>query len=445
MSAIILQGNVIDTLKTIEARSVRCVVTSPPYYGLRSYLKDSDPLKEYEIGSEPTPELYIQKLVTVFREVWRVLSDDGSLWLNLGDSYAGSGKGSNSDGTPHPSTLLGKQGTNKGTITGINKPQKAHDIGMKPKDLMMIPARVALALQADGWYLRSEIVWAKPNPMPESVKDRPTRSHEMIYLLTKSEKYFYDYEAILEPADGRNDTVMKGSEKYKNGFAPTDENPQTLAVVGHERWPRTMPKNLQTEPQGQKPRSMHVNRANGEGEPELFEKDGVPARNKRDVWTVTTKPYSEAHFATFPPDLIEPCILAGTSEKGHCPKCGAVWERVTEKPTPPRINRPAPRSKLSNNDSMSAAVRKNGDYMNGPEIAKWREENPTITLGWQPTCECGAEPVPDVVLDPFGGSGTTATVALKHHRKAILCELNNEYIPLINRRLKKIQPVLFPQ
>lgn len=353
MSAIILQGNVIDTLKTIEARSVRCVVTSPPYFGLRSYLKDSDPLKEYEIGSEPTPELYIQKLVAVFREVWRVLSDDGNLWLNIGDSYAGS------NGNGYKQSIDPVNRTNGREDERLRKTNNRVDVGYKPKDLMMIPARVAIALQADGWYLRSEIVWAKPNPMPESVKDRPTRSHEMIYLLTKSEKYYYDYEAILEPAnyDGRNDTQFKGSEKYK-------DSGQTFAKQGHERWPRTMPKNL--KPDGQQPNSMHVNRANGEGEPELFEKDGVPARNKRDVWTVTTKPYSEAHFATFPPDLIEPCILAGSA-------------------------------------------------------------------------------VGDTVLDPFGGSGATATVALKHHRKAILCELNNEYIPLINRRLKKIQPVLFPQ
>ena len=414
MSAKILEGNVLETLKDLPACSVQCVVTSPPYYGLRDYgtaeWKGGDPNCDHvdddkvaernrqkksmiavgekidgstrtrvhdeaigkdwqyrdackkcgairidsQIGLEPTPEAYVEKLVQVFREVRRVLKDDGTLWLNLGDSYAGSGKGANPDGTPHPSTLLGKQGTNKGTVTGINKPQKAHDIGLKPKDLIGIPWMVAFALRADGWYLRSDIIWAKPNPMPESVRDRPTKSHEYIFLLTKSQDYFYDYEAVLEPAnyDGRKDTVMKGSKKYKDGSYLANGNANSLSVKGRERWRF---KNLQED--GQQPNSIHERRAEGL-------KDEVYAvRNKRDVWTVNTKSYSGAHFATFPTELIEPCILAGTKEG-------------------------------------------------------------------------------DTVLDPFNGSGTTGEVSIKHHRLYIGCELNPKYVKLTHRRLSQVQPVL---
>jgi DNA modification methylase len=168
----IIQGDVIAVLKTLPDETVNCVVTSPPYWGLRNYGVDG------QIGLEKTHEEYIEKMVVLFREVRRVLRKDGTLWLNLGDSYAGSGKGSNADGTPHPATLTGKQGTNKGTTDGLHFPQKASDIGLKPKDLCMIPARVALALQADGWYLRSMIPWVKRNPMPESTTDRPTTAIE---------------------------------------------------------------------------------------------------------------------------------------------------------------------------------------------------------------------------------------------------------------------------
>lgn len=276
----IYQGDSLESLKTFPDKSINCCVTSPPYYGLRDYGVKG------QIGLEQTPELYVERLVTLFREVKRVLRDDGTLWLNLGDSYAGSGKGSNPDGTPHPSTLTGKQGTNLGTVTGVNMPQKANEIGLKHKDLIGIPWMVAFALRADGWYLRQDIIWHKPNPMPESVTDRCTKAHEYIFLLSKSRQYYYDHNSILEEAnyDGRKDTIMKGSEKYANGYFPTDVNTQSIALTGHERW------------------------SNKIGE--------IPARNKRSVWTVTTKPFKEAHFATFPPDLIVDCIKAGCPENG---------------------------------------------------------------------------------------------------------------------------------
>jgi DNA modification methylase len=282
----ILTGDNRKTLKTIESGTVQTCVTSPPYYGLRDYGMPD------QIGLEETPEIYVEKLVQVFREVWRVLKDDGTLWLNLGDSYANSGKG----GNPAGSDWSGFVGNNEREKSAMPRAMKAKDIGLKPKDLIGIPWMVAFALRADGWYLRSDIIWHKPNPMPESVTDRPTKSHEYIFLMSKSAQYYYDHEAIQEIAtgyDGRKDTKYKGSKKYENSG-------QTNARVGGERWKY---KNLKED--GQQPNTMHLNRLVGD-------EYVSPVRNKRSVWTVTTKPYSGAHFATFPPDLIEPCILAGS-------------------------------------------------------------------------------------------------------------------------------------
>jgi site-specific DNA-methyltransferase (adenine-specific) len=284
-------------MQEMPDESVQCCVTSPPYWGLRDYGHAG------QIGQEETPEEFVQAMVEVFREVRRVLKADGTCWMNLGDTYSAGGLGPGS----------GKQRTNAGSCNGnhIEKPRKA-PLGWKPKDLLMIPARVAIALCADGWYLRSEIVWAKPNPMPESVTDRPTKSHEYIYLLTKSESYYYDHEAIKESstyADCGRPSKVKGDFQAKG-----------------EPLPGQLPFRAITE-----------------------------TRNKRSVWTVPTSPYAGAHFATYPPDLIKPCIMAGT------------------KPG-------------------------------------------------------------DVVLDPFGGSGTTGQVALELGRRAILCELNEDYAQIIHQR-----------
>jgi len=265
-------GDCRETMRRWAEQGIKAqtCVTSPPYYGLRDYGHDG------QIGLEETPEQYIKAMVEVFGCVWDVLEDDGTLWLNIGDSYAGSGKGSNPDGTPHPSTLLGKQGTNTGTVTGKNMPQKAHKIGLKPKDLIGIPWMLAFALRADGWYLRQDIIWHKPNPMPESVTDRCTKCHEYIFLLSKSQSYYYDADAISEKSIHAGVTV-KSHGKYE------DENGKN--IKGHE---------------------THV----------VGERLVKETRNKRSVWTVTTKPYKGAHFATFPPDLIEPCILAGAPAGG---------------------------------------------------------------------------------------------------------------------------------
>ncbi len=306
MEAKILQGDSLEVLKSLEAGSAQTCVTSPPYFGLRNYGVDG------QIGLEKTPDEYIRKLVEIFREVRRVLKDDGTLWLNLGDSYASAwGSGGRINKIDNPSRT-----GRSDTVTGT---------GYKEKDLMMIPARVAIALQADGWYLRSEIVWAKPNPMPESVRDRPTKSHEMIYLLSKQPKYYYDYKAILEPAnyDGRKDTRMKGAKKYPNGFVPPNVEALSLHVKGHERWSNKITgrteKKMAGTGYGGDGKGLHGHSgyfdADGNLRTHQFA-DGIPARNKRDVWFVSTKPYRQAHFATFPTALIEPCILAGCPEGG---------------------------------------------------------------------------------------------------------------------------------
>lgn len=262
----------LEGLKLLDDNSIDCCVTSPPYWGLRDYGV------EKQLGLEDTPEEYVENIVKVFSEVKRVLKEDGTLWLNLGDSYSGSGKGRNPDGTVHVSSLIAKQGTSAGTVTGNVKSGIVPN-GLKPKDLVGIPWRVAFALQSDGWYLRQDIIWAKPNPMPESVKDRCTKSHEYIFLLTKSAQYYYDNEAIRETAKNANKTISLGEKSFSKRQA----------------------KGVGVEPSG-----------NGKSDNYTVKE----YRNKRSVWTVATKPFKGAHFAVFPPALIEPCILAGCREGG---------------------------------------------------------------------------------------------------------------------------------
>jgi len=243
----IYQGDCIEILPTLDAESVQCCVTSPPYYSLRDYGCAG------QIGLEPTPEAYVEKLVAVFTEVKRVLRDDGTVWLNLGDSYAGSGKGIGSD--------HGKAVFTDGEIAKTDWRKTC----LKPKDLVGIPWRVAFALQSEGWYLRQDIIWAKPNPMPESVKDRCTKSHEYIFLLTKSASYYYDNEAVKEEASGLRGGVPLKIQHSRHGDAGLSNG-----------W------------------------------------EGSVTRNRRSVWSITTQPYKEAHFATFPEEIPRICIMAGS-------------------------------------------------------------------------------------------------------------------------------------
>ena len=267
-------GDAIGVLSTFSPESVQCVVTSPPYWGLRDYGVAG------QLGLEPTPEEYVERLVEVFRAVRRVLRDDGTVWLNLGDSYAGAGKHSSEGFNErwHGKHFL----TDKQGDTDRERPARPTIKNLRPKNLVGIPWRVAFALQADGWYLRSDIIWHKPNPMPESVRDRPTRSHEYIFLLSKSKKYYYGAEGAKEPAKG-------GQSKSAASFRRNGSK-RAQAIPGQ---------------------SVGTHRPDRKD----VAYDG-PTRNRRSVWTVATRPFNGVHFATFPPDLIKPCILAGAPDGG---------------------------------------------------------------------------------------------------------------------------------
>lgn len=367
MKSEIIQGDALEVLASMAAESVQCCITSPPYWGLRDYGVDG------QLGLEPTPEEYVAKMVAVFREVKRVLRKDATLWLNMGDSYARQG-GSQEGYSRH------WDGRDKDP--GMTDITHVNNTGLKPKDLCGIPWRLAFALQADGWWLRQDIIWHKPNPMPESCTDRCTKAHEYLFLLTKAARYYYDAEAIRESAE--------------YGYCPTTKGAFADSVGGRH--------NESTVKRG----------------------DGTGGRNKRSVWTIPTHAFPDAHFATFPPALVEPCILAGTSEHGCCPECGTPWERVVEK------ERTATRNVIDvKADDTGKANRDPG-----------RHCTTSNTTGWQPGCKCASEDnVPCVVLDPFCGSGTTGMVAHKLQRDFVGIELSSEYAEMARKRVGGAMPL----
>ena len=311
----ILEGDCLEKLKELPDCIVDCCITSPPYFGLRDYGVKG------QIGLEETPEEYIKRLVDVFREVKRVLKADGTLWLNIGDSYAGgAGRWGGLD------IVSDKQMTNHGSHTEIGLTKRWNHENIKQKDLIGIPWMLAFALRDDGWYLRQDIIWAKPNPMPESVRDRCTKSHEYIFLLSKSPKYYFDAEAISEPvAESTHERLLQDIDNQSGSYTPSKRNGNMKAVLprfggnkygdsddpkyrtksGNEYNPY---KNL--EYNGQANHSMHLRRAEGMHDIQYAR------RNKRDVWIVSTQAVKEAHFATFPEKLIDPCILAGCKVGG---------------------------------------------------------------------------------------------------------------------------------
>ena len=378
-------GDCREKLKELPNNFFHTVITSPPYWGLRDYgtgkwiggdpncshiagksrndadrefgtketltvqyrdvCKDCGAVREdNQIGMEASPEEYVRKIVRTFQEVKRVLRDDGTLWLNLGDSYSSGGR-----------TSTTNQSVRGDKDYGVTRPPVSGSI--KPKDLVGIPWRVALALQEDGWYLRQDIIWHKPNPMPESVKDRCTKAHEYIFLLSKSEKYYYDSHAIKE---------------------------QSVDCLS----------------------------------------------NKRSVWTVPVKPYNEAHFAVFPTELIEPAILAGCSPK-ICSECGTPYEReMVTIEVPERETR----------DNMVGVIPKRDktSRMNSKDMKSLVQED----RGFTKNCSCsGSQTSAGRVLDPFGGSGTTALVADRHGRDATIIELNQKYVDIAETRLGSDAPL----
>ena len=379
-------------------RSLFRCVTSPPYWGLRSYLEEDHADKSCELGMEtlhdcsgwatgnPCGECYVCHLVEVFRGVKRVLRDDGICWLNLGDTYwGGKGQSSQAWSTQNQNRKTLQKSQHQICGTGQTRPQDGKHEILKPKDLCMIPARVALALQADGWYLRSDVIWSKRAPMPESVTDRPTKSHEHIFLLSKSKKYFYDHVAVMEDSECCN----KDSVSYrKNGKSDSRGTKEGMPAFGN----------------------------NGFWQP-------TTKRNRRDVWQLKPRNFTGSHFATFPFELPEIAIKAGTSEKGCYPLCGACWVRVVEKGLTSHKSETATKYELGSASNRLALLRQKS-RQEGREY-----KNNTKTTGWQPSCQCNAgDPVPCVVLDPFCGSGTSGVVALSLFRDFIGIELNREYI-----------------
>ena len=494
----VLVGDCLESMKGMEPETIDCVVTSPPYWGLRDYgtaeWEGGDPDCEHtismntkwgdskkrdrlrpevghrggdssachlcgakridsQLGLENTPEEYVENMVKVFREVKRILKPTGTVWLNLGDTYWG-GKGASSQAWTTENTDRDTLQKKHHQIKEMNetRPQdKTHAI-FKPKDLVGIPWRVAIALQADGWWLRQDIIWQKPSCLPEPVKDRCTKNHEYIFLLTKRKYYYFDHLAIREPtADSKGQNFQPGNRDYV---------------------------------------------ANG--------------RNKRSVWSVTPASFKGAHFAVFPPNLIEPCVLAGSSAYGCCADCGAPWERITKRQETTQD------SELIQKTEGLLNPKRGGHRTTETGSFPSYKTGETNHVGWQPTCEChgkfekkdviipakmskkevadsdwGASidgeyhgeatkdfdsvgvqnasdvkkriiknattdrtrkikvytsdlsieehpVVPSIVFDPFGGSGTTAGVAIKNGRKAILCELNEDYIEIMDDRIASI-------
>ena len=380
MTVRILVGDAMQELGKLPDESVHCCVTSPPYWGLRSYGGDPG-----MIGLEPTFEQHLANLVQVFREVLRVLRSDGTVWLNYGDAYAANTKGTGG-------TMVGMEGPPPG-----GRRYEAFPVNhcLKPKDLLMMPARVAMALQADGWWLRSEIIWHKPNPMPESVTDRPTSSHEKLFLLSKAARYFYDAEAVRVVSVTGDNRRPYGSE----GAWEMDGRPDHQRRGGQQR---------------------SGNEATG--------------ANLRNVWKIATHSFREAHFATFPPKLVQPCIRAGTSERGVCADCGAPWVREVEKTLVRGTNsRPTPTRGGEDND-MGEARARSGHTGGGAR-------NRVETLGWHPTCDHATDPVPATCLDPFAGAGTVGLVADRLGRDAILIEINPEYADMARDRIANDAPL----
>lgn len=387
----------------MPTESVNCIISSPPYWSLRDYSAEG------QYGLEETPDQYVTRLVRLFRELRRVLRNDGTLWLNLGDTYAAGGRGS----SDHHRQKIGAATAAAQALGRKDAPQ-----GMKQKDLVGIPWMVAFALRADGWYLRSDIIWSKPNPMPESVEDRCTKSHEYIFMLAKSERYFYDADAIREShAESSLPRALRGvsaKNKYANG-APGS----TAHAMSQPR---------------ENVRKMTGTGYSGDGtglqgHSGYYRPDGTLAvnpmgRNKRTVWEVSTKPFHAAHFATFPEDLIEPMILAGCP-KTCCAVCGAPHVRVVEIERSARSSGGASPKRASINEG---GVATSGLVNNTLPLRS--------TLGFTPTCRCNGDTRPGLTYDPFMGAGTTALVAHKLGRDYLGSELNPEYVELARARVE---------
>lgn len=419
-------GHVIDRLREMPDRSVHMVWSSPPYYALRSYGTEpqvwggnercqhewGEPVPytgpaasqgktrarvsrrnnhrtdardrprgalcihcgawSGEHGLEPSVEMWLANELAIWREVRRVLRDDGTLWINIGDTYASTVNGREAAKVENDDRAF----RDKPFSTAVGR--------FKPKDRMMLPARLAIAMQEDGWFLRDEIVWGKLNPMPSSVKDRCTPAHEMLYMFAKRRHYFYDAVAIQEPTTGGTHARRKDGKTVKaiDGGAGFDRRVDSFV---YDNEPREM-------------------------------------RNKRSIWWLPIEPFPGAHFATAPTSIVRPCILAGTSQRGVCPSCGAPWVRVVKR-----------QAMVMERSGYSQATGKR-QHLGGDMIVPPRAD----TIGWKKGCRCAdADPVPATVLDPFGGAGTTGLVADEIGRNAILLELHPVSAEIARDRIRQ--------
>lgn len=442
----IIQDDVLRGLRALPDGCVQTVVTSPPYYGLRDYgtsewyggkkncnhafrpdtgrttqrkgrrhqqghvhikCKCGAVRIDEQIGLENTPEKYVQRLVSIFREVRRVLRGDGTFWIVIGDSYAGSGKGAWDRIDRQKEVYISKPGGAEVSMPHVPK-------GLKRKDLMGIPWRLAFALQADGWWLRNEIIWHKPNPMTASATDRTTVAHETIFLLTKSANYFYDADAIRESFDLELETIMKTPDGWDTSVGNSGHG--AFHRNGREKGYK---KKLQTK-----------------------------GANRRSVWRIPTESYKGAHFATYPRRIPDRCIKAGTSEGGACSKCGKPLERVVEKGDVDEDWKK--RSGADSSGEYRGKARKdfkNAKAQNASDVKRriLKGMRTKTTTGWRRGCDCKAKTVPCVVLDPFLGSGTTAAVAKRLGRDWIGIELSPKSVELARDRIRKtsFEPDMF--
>jgi len=469
MTVRILIGDVFDRLAGLDAESVHCCVVSPPYWGLRDYGVEG------QIGLEPTMGEHLDVMVRVMREVRRVLRPDGTVWLNYGDCYAtqpnGRSAADTNDLSPDDRTFRDKPFSTVGAVLGSSdadakrsqngyeayRPSHGNRVVaggyLKPKDLCMVPQRLAIALQDDGWWVRSEIIWHKPNPMPESVSDRPVSANEKVYLLTKSERYFYDAEAVREKTDEKPtlNAENPGGQKYsfkransKRAEAHPGQSEGTHRADREDidycgtRHPRNV-WTIATRPFRVEMcticRYVYLNEQLGLIRVETY-KDDKGVERKRKFCTCGAHDAWLSHFATFPPALVEPCIRAGTSEYGVCSECGAPYERIVEKV---HEDGGAVQSGQASALKFGATPEKGGTY----------KRLITRTVGWRATCACGEHtqvgaPVPATVLDPFGGAGTVGLVARALQRRAVLIELNPNYAAIARKRIHEAEPLFNP-
>ncbi len=399
----IITGCALDVLRALPEASVHCCVTSPPYWALRDYGVSPSTWGDGWVGClglEPTPEMYIAHIVEIFREVRRVLRDDGTLWLNLGDCYAAGNTGNNSTNLSPKNQAGTAAGQRRGSRSSFRRDRlprgdASHKAapGLKPKDLVGIPWMAAFALRADGWYLRSDIIWSKNNPMPESIRDRPTKSHEYLFLLSKNEDYFYDPEPIREGVTGNAHSRGTGvhPKALGQGRGRVKANASFSAAI--------------TAP--------------------------VSSRNRRSVWALSTQAFKGAHFATFPERLVDPCIKAGTSAHGCCSMCGAPFTRIIKRGEPLEAQKAIAGADAKGEYHGKATKAYTGTGAQNPSAVKARilaGMRERITVGWKPGCRHTlVEVEPCVVLDPFSGSGTSGLVARKLGRSFVGIEINPAY------------------